>query len=144
MDKNLSDFKIMLNRYNTIIVSEGKIKHPKILSDGELKNKKNQLNNSLKANDKKIIIDILLSIRIQAIELPKQSRKELVEKLINIDFIDAEEEEGCLNLLDSSKLNEKNAIISLLSIIVGDTDGVRYLTRDLKEFKLIQKIWKVT
>lgn len=133
----------MLNRYNTIIVSEGKIKNPKILSDSELKNKKNQMNNSMKTNDRKTIVNILLSIRVHAIELPKQLRKELVEKLISIDFIDAEEEEGCLNLLDSSKLNEKNAIISLLSIIVGDTDGVRYLTRDLKEFNLIQKIWKV-
>lgn len=133
----------MLNRYNTIIVSEGKIKNPKILSDSELKNKKNQMNNSMKTNDRKTIVNILLSIRVHAIELPKQLRKELVEKLISIDFIDAEEEEGCLNLLDSSKLNEKNSIISLLSIIVGDTDGVRYLTRDLKEFNLIQKIWKV-
>lgn len=76
------------------------------------------------------IIEVLLSLRVNALQISPELRKNLVYELIRNDVLNLEETKEnffVLDLLNVHAYNLKHATLSLISIIAATFKGVEYL-----------------
>jgi len=76
------------------------------------------------------IIEVLLSLRVNALQISPELRKNLVYELIRNDVLnieEAKENSFVLDLLNVHAYNLKHATLSLISIIAATFKGVEYL-----------------
>lgn len=76
------------------------------------------------------IIEVLLSLRVNALQISPELRKNLVYELIRNDVLNIEEAKEnlfVLDLLNVHAYNLKHATLSLISIIAATFKGVEYL-----------------
>jgi hypothetical protein len=98
-------------------------------------------------NEKNIdgIIEVLLSLRVNALQIAPELRKNLVYELIRNDIFNITENEnfdflmGILNIENNSL---RHAITSLVSVIASTLKGVEYLIFKNK-MTVIEKVIKV-
>lgn len=76
------------------------------------------------------IIEVLLSLRVNALQIAPELRKNLVYELIRNDIFQIEENDSfdfLLSILDIPNNSLKHAITSLISVISSTLRGVEYL-----------------
>ncbi len=76
------------------------------------------------------IIEVLLSLRVNALQISPELRKNLVYELIRNDILNIEETKDnsfILDLLSYHTYNLRHATLSLISIIAATYKGVEYL-----------------
>jgi len=85
-----------------------------------------------KNNDINGIIEVLLSLRVNALQIAPELRKNLVYELIRNDIFDTENQgvKFMMRLLKIKNPQLKHAICSLISVISSTLKGVEYLTQD--------------
>lgn len=76
-------------------------------------------------------------------ELDTQKRKKLVEILIETDFLNISNDDSISWILESKKQGLRTAGLSIISLIAGCNEGIKYLTRDFYEFNVVDNISKV-
>ena len=75
--------------------------------------------------------EILLSLRVNALQIPPDQRRNLVEQLVKIDIFNITEtksQEFVLSMLAMKNHGLKHALLALISVIVSTSQGVQYLT----------------
>lgn len=91
------------------------------------------------------ICEVLLSFRVNALQIAPELRKNLVYELIRNDVFKIEETEKfdfLLNLLDNNSPKLRYAIIPLVSIVCSTLRGVEYITYK-KSMVVINRIIRV-
>lgn len=77
------------------------------------------------------VIEVLLSLRVNALQISPELRKNLVYELIRNDVLCIEELKAntfALDLLAPTKYNLRHAVLSLISILAATYKGVEYMT----------------
>lgn len=91
------------------------------------------------------IIEVLLSLRVNALQIAPELRKNLVYELIRNDIFQIEENDSfefILSILDINNNSLKHAITSLISVISSTLRGVEYLINN-NRMVVIERVIKV-
>ena len=91
------------------------------------------------------ICEVLLSFRVNALQIAPELRKNLVYELIRNDLFKIEENEGfgfLLQFVENPNPKLRYAIIPLVSIVCSTLRGVEYITFK-KNMSVVEKIIKV-
>lgn len=91
------------------------------------------------------IIEVLLSLRVNALQIAPELRKNLVYELVRNDIFLITEQDNLdfpLGILEINNSSLKHAITSLISVIASTLKGVEYLIHRNK-MQIVEKIIKV-
>lgn len=91
------------------------------------------------------LIEVLLSLRVNALQIAPELRKNLVYELIRNDIFTIEASERfdfVVGILEINNSSLKHAITSLISVVSSTLRGVEYLTFN-NNMKLVEKIIRV-
>ena len=75
--------------------------------------------------------EVLLSLRVNALQIPPEQRKNFVAQLIKVDFFKIQSEKSLdfiQHLLAIQSHSLKHAMSALLSILVSTPQGVEYIS----------------
>ncbi len=83
-------------------------------------------------NNTRVVIEVLLSLRVNALQISPELRKNLVYELIRNDvflLVQTKKDDFIVSILKQAKSNSSlcHAILSLLSVIVSTLKGVEYI-----------------
>jgi hypothetical protein len=112
------------------LLSEIKSEKSELFSEAVMSEHKMKL---IKAKDEKNvenIIEVLLSLRVNALQISPEQRRSLVAELIRNDIFQITKEKNndfVLELLEISSHGLKHAICALISVIASTPQGVDYL-----------------
>ena len=101
-----------------------------IMSQPVMMEHKKKLNKAKEEKNTENIIEVLLSLRVNALQISPELRKNLVYELIRNDILNIEETKSnqfVLDLLGFHAYNLRHATLSLISIISATYKGVEYL-----------------
>ena len=105
-----------------------------IMSQPVMMEHKKKLNKAKEEKNTENIIEVLLSLRVNALQISPELRKNLVYELIRNDILNIEETKSnqfVLDLLSFHAYNLRHATLSLISIIFSTMEGpldIRYST----------------
>jgi len=91
------------------------------------------------------MIEVLLSLRVNALQIAPELRKNLVYELIRNDIFNIEASEKfdfIISMLEFNNQSLKHAVTSLVSVVSSTLRGVEYLVSGNK-FVVVEKIVKV-
>lgn len=140
----IETYKIQLSKYYKVVENEGK-------PEGEEPTEvvffehKNKLDRFVAEKNVDGVCEVLLSFRVNALQIAPELRKNLVYELIRNDVFKIDETEKfdfLLNLLDNNSPKLRYAIIPLISIVCSTLRGVEYIT-SRKNLVVIHRIIKV-
>ena len=127
----LESYKIQLGKYHKVVIDEGKLEGNDLLSETVMQEHKQKFLKNLKDDNIELLVEVLLSLRVNALQIAPELRKNLVYELIRNDIFNIES--NCdfsivtkILKIDNSSL--KHAITSLISVITSTLKGVEYLT----------------
>jgi hypothetical protein len=102
-----------------------------LFSEAILSEHKNKLMKAKDENNVENIIEVLLSLRVNALQISPELRRNLVTELIKNDMflITQNKNNGfVMDLLNINSHGLKHAICALISVIASTVKGVDYLT----------------
>jgi len=132
LGETIDNYKIQLGKYNQILASEGRCDRGELFSEAVMTEHKQRLIQAKIEGNTKGVIEVLLSLRVNALQISPELRKNLVYELIRNDvfMITSRAKNEFLNdLLYASRGNSAmcHSILSLLSVIVSTLKGVEYI-----------------
>ncbi|KRX08064.1 Armadillo-type fold [Pseudocohnilembus persalinus] len=128
--ETLENYKIQLGKYHKIIINEGKPEGNELITETVMQEHKTKLINHYQQQNVDGMIEVLLSLRVNALQIAPELRKNLVYELIRNDIFNIEATENfefILTMLDFNNQSLKHAICSLVSVISSTLRGVEYL-----------------
>lgn len=129
----IENYKIQLGKYHKILLSELKQDDKsQLFSEAILSEHKNKLIKAKDENNVENIIEVLLSLRVNALQISPELRRNLVTELIKNDmFLITQNKNNnfVMDLLNISSHGLKHAICALVSVIASTAKGVDYLTQ---------------
>ncbi len=141
----LDSFKIQLGKYHKIVMNEGKLEGNDLLGETVMQEHKQKFLKNLKDNNIESLVEVLLSLRVNALQIAPELRKNLVYELIRNDIFNIESE-GNFNIiskiLNIENSSLKHAITSLISVISSTLKGVEYLTMN-KNMIVVKKVIRI-
>ena len=102
-----------------------------MISEAVILEHKNKLLNSYSEKNIDGMVEVLLSLRVNSLQIAPELRKNLVNELINQDILLINQNkkfEFIISLLNYENSSMKHAITSLISVISSTYRGVEYLT----------------
>lgn len=145
----LESYKIQLGKYHKIVLNEGRLEGNDLITETVMQEHKQKFLKHLKENNVDSLVEVLLSLRVNALQIAPELRKNLVYELIRNDIFNIEAENSFVVVMkilaiDNSSL--KHAITSLISVISSTLKGVEYLTHngDMSLIRSVIKILKST
>ena len=107
---------------------------------------KRRLIQAKRDNNLKSIVEVLLSLRVNALQISPELRKNLVYELIRNDVFlvaSATKNQFLLELLDATKVSPAlcHALLSLISVIVSTLKGVEYIV--MNGHQIVTKIIEI-
>ena len=87
----LENYKIQLGKYHKIVINEGKPEGKELITEQVMLEHKTKLMKNHKNNDINGIIEVLLSLRVNALQIAPELRKNLVYELIRNDIFNVED-----------------------------------------------------
>ena len=144
LEEIIEDYKSQIGKYHKIIMNDSWDENTKTINEAVMIEHKNNLKTGKdeKNNDK--IIEILLSLRVYALQIQPELRRNLVDELIENDILFIQENNSdkfVLDLLNIHSYSMKHAILSLISIISSTLKGVEYLNSN--GTSIIEKIMDI-
>ena len=115
LGETIENYKAQIGKYHKIIMSDEWDEKTEIMSQPVMMEN---------------IIEVLLSLRVNALQISPELRKNLVYELIRNDILNIEETKSnqfVLDLLSFHAYNLRHATLSLISIISATYKGVEYL-----------------
>ena len=138
--ETIENYKIQLGKYHKILLSEGADKS-ELFSESVMLDHKSKLIKAKEESSLENIIEVLLSLRVNALQISPELRKNLVYELIRNDIflISAKKSNYfVLDLLNISSNSLRHALCALISVIVSTYKGVEYITEN--DNSILQKI----
>lgn len=141
----LESYKIQLGKYHKIVLNEGKLEGNELITETVMQEHKQKFMKHLKDNNVDSLVEVLLSLRVNALQIAPELRKNLVYELIRNDIFGIEAENGfviVMKILSIDNSSLKHAITSLISVISSTLKGVEYLTHN-NDMAVIRSIIKI-
>ena len=141
----LESYKIQLGKYHKIVLNEGKLEGNELITETVMQEHKQKFLKHLKDNNIDSLVEVLLSLRVNALQIAPELRKNLVYELIRNDVFTIEAENNfsvLMKILSVDNNSLKHAITSLISVISSTLKGVEYLTRN-NDMTIIRAIIKI-
>ncbi|CAD8144528.1 unnamed protein product [Paramecium pentaurelia] len=145
LSETLENYKIQLGKYHKVIINEGKPEGTELITEQVMHEHKNKLFKNYQDKNVDGMIEVLLSLRVNALQIAPELRKNLVYELIRNDVFNIEATEKfdfVVHLLDINNQSLRHAISSLISVISSTLRGVEYLTYN-GNMIIIEKIIKI-
>jgi hypothetical protein len=86
LGETIDNYKIQLGKYNQILSSEGRCDRSELFSEAVMTEHKQKLIQAKSENNTKGVIEVLLSLRVNALQISPELRKNLVYELIRNDI----------------------------------------------------------
>lgn len=140
LGETIENYKVQLGKYHKILLSEG-ADRSELFSEAVMMEHKKKLITAKDENNLENIIEVLLSLRVNALQISPELRKNLVYELIRNDIflITAKKNNTfILELLSISSHALKHALCALISVIASTYKGVEYLVEN--DHSVLQKI----
>ncbi len=126
-------------------MNDGKLEGNDLLSETVMQEHKQKFLKNLKEGNIESLVEVLLSLRVNALQIAPELRKNLVYELIRNDIFNIESE-GNFKIMKKVLLLQddslKHAITSLVSVISSTLRGVEYLTSH-KNMLVIKNVIKI-
>ena len=119
-----------MEKYDQILRSEGRCDRSKLFSESVMTEHRNKLIKSKVDGNVKGIIEVLLSLRVNALQISPELRKNLVYELIRNDIFLLQtnvKNQFLLELLDMNNPALLHSMLSLISVIVSTLKGIEYM-----------------
>lgn len=134
VNENLGDtienYKAQIGKYHKIIMSDDWDDKTEIMNQAVMIEHKKKLFKARDEKNNENIIEVLLSLRVNALQISPELRKNLVYELIRNDILNIEESKEnklVMDFLSYHAYNLRHATLSLISIISATYKGVEYL-----------------
>lgn len=130
LGETIENYKTQIGKYHKIIISDEWDEKTEIMNQAVMVEHKKKLYKAKEDKNNENIIEVLLSLRVNALQISPELRKNLVYELIRNDILNIEESKEnnfILDLLSYHTYNLRHATLSLISIIAATYKGVEYL-----------------
>ena len=141
----IENYKTQIGKYHKIIMTDDWDEKTEIMNQAVMLEHKKKLNKAKEESNHENIIEVLLSLRVNALQISPELRKNLVYELIRNDILNIEDKKSdqfVLDLLSIHAYNLRHATLSLISIIAATYKGVEYLMTN--SGKIVEKIIDVS
>ena len=131
LGETIDNYKNQLGKYHQILTTEGKCDRSELFSEAVMNEHKTKFIAAKKANDHRAVVEVLLSLRVNALQISPELRKNLVYELIRNDLFllqTKHKNNFLLDLLEIDKKSVRHALLAQISIIVSTLKGAEYLT----------------
>lgn len=145
LGETIENYKTQIGKYHKIIMTDDWDEKTEIMNQAVMIEHKKKLNKAKEEKNNENIIEVLLSLRVNALQISPELRKNLVYELIRNDVLNIEEKKNdnfVLDLLSYHAYNLRHATLSLVSIIAATYKGVEYLMSN--SGKILEKIIEVS
>ena len=146
LNETIESYKIQLGKHHKIIINEGRVEGTELISETVIKDHKAKLEQHFADKYTEGIIEILLSLRVNALQIAPELRKNLVEELIRRDIFKISQHDNFDFLMEILSIKNKalrHAITSLISVLVSTLRGIDYLTAGGSDPTVLDRIIKV-
>ena len=126
-------YKISLGKYYKTIINDGKLEGKELIVESVMQEHKTKFLKFLAQKNEDNLVEVLLSLRVNALQIDPGLRKNLVYELIRNDIFNIEENNNfdvIKKVLAIDRENLKHAITSLISVISSTLKGVEYITHN--------------
>jgi len=130
LGETIENYKAQIGKYTKIINNDEWDEKTEFMNQQVMLDHKKKLISAKMEKNNENIIEVLLSLRVNALQISPELRKNLVYELIRNDVFNIEElkeNNFVLDLLNVHAYNLKHATLSLISIIVATYKGVEYI-----------------
>ena len=128
-----------MDKYDQILSSEGRADRTKLFSEAVMTEHKNKLIQAKQQGNIKGVIEVLLSLRVNALQISPELRKNLIYELVRNDVFllqSSVSDQFLIELLSINQPAMQHAILSLISVIASTLKGVEYLMTNGKKILL--------
>ena len=124
----IEKYKAQLTKYDKVLKSEGIDRNELQCENLILEHKKRLILEKRKKNTEGII-EVLLSLRVNILQIIPELKKNLVTEIIDNDFflITIKGDKFLLDLLEINSKSLKNALYAMISVTVSIYKGVQYI-----------------
>lgn len=146
LNETLENYKIQLGKHHKVIINEGRVEGSELISEIVIKDHKAKLEQHFADNNVEGVIEILLSLRVNALQIAPELRKSLVEELIRRDIFKISQGDGFSFIMEILAIKNKSlrhAVTSLISVIVSTLRGIEYLTAGGSDSAVLDKVIKI-
>jgi hypothetical protein len=134
----LENYKIQLGKYHKNIINEGKPEGSELITDSVILDHKSKLQKNFQDKNVDGMVEVLLSLRVNSLQIAPELRKSLVSALVSHDILMINKDfDFILALLNYDHDSMKHAITSLVSVISSNVKGVEYLTTQKNMVKFL-------
>lgn len=130
LGETIENYKAQIGKYHKIIMTDEWDEKTEIMNQAVMIEHKKKLLKAKEEKNNENTIEVLLSLRVNALQISPELRKNLVYELIRNDVLNIEETKEnsfVLDLLSYHTYNLRHATLSLISIIAATYKGVEYL-----------------
>ena len=143
LDNDIQSYKKEIGKYHKIIMSDSWTNENILINGAIIEEHKKKFKSALETNNKQDIIEVLLSLRVNALQTNPDLRTNFVDDLIKYDILNITESKSnqtVINILNNQEYNIRNAMMSVISIIVSKSEGIEYIVSQGEEIvkKVIQ------
>ena len=143
LDNDIQSYKKEIGKYHKIIMSDSWTNENILINGAIIEEHKKKFKSALETNNKQDIIEVLLSLRVNALQTNPDLRTNFVDDLIKYDILNITESKSnqtVINILNTQEYNIRNAMMSVISIIVSKSEGIEYIVSQGEEIvkKVIQ------
>jgi len=145
ISETFENYKIQLGKYHKVIINEGKPEGGELITEQVMQEHKTKLLTHYKEKNVDGIIEVLLSLRVNALQIAPELRKNLVYELVRNDIFLITENDSFdfpMGILEMNNSSLKHAITSLISVVASTLKGVEYLCHGNK-MQIVEKIIKI-
>lgn len=131
LGETIDNYKNQLGKYHQILTSEGKCDRSELFSEAVMNEHKTKFIAAKKSKDWRAVVEVLLSLRVNALQISPELRKNLVYELIRNDIFllqTKHKNHFLLDLLAQEKKSLRHALLALISVIVSTLKGAEYIT----------------
>lgn len=131
LGETIDNYKNQLGKYHTILTTEGKCDRSELFSEAVMNEHKTKFIAAKKSKDWRAVVEVLLSLRVNALQISPELRKNLVYELIRNDIFLLQTKHRnhfLLDLLGITKKSLRHALLALISVIVSTLKGAEYIT----------------
>ena len=144
LGETIDNYKNQLGKYHQILTTEGKCDRSELFSEAVMNEHKTKFISAKKSQDYRTVVEVLLSLRVNALQISPELRKNLVYELIRNDIFLLQtkyKNNFVLDLLNVDKKSLRHAMLALISVIVSTLKGAEYVTSN--DDSIIDKVVEI-
>ena len=125
-----TNYKAQIGRYNKIIMNDEWDEKTELMTQSVLIEHKNKLLSSKEEKKEEQVIEVLLSLRVNALQISPELKRNFVYELIRNDMMNisnVKSNQFLLDLLNIKTYKLRNAVLAIISIIVSTYRGIEYI-----------------